>query len=141
MDKIRNEGQFREDFYYRLCSDVIHIPSLRQRLEENPEGLTEILQFTVRQILGTRSPQIVNLDISWKNNQVRKLPNNINWLYNLYASRLKLQFVPLKSMMEKQIFHPAGESIRPAIPRRLWGRHIMYIASPKSPWLAGRLNS
>ena len=43
--------------------------------------------------------------------------------------------------MEKQIFQPAGESIRPAIPRRLWGRHIMYIASPKSPWLEGRLNS
>ncbi len=59
MEKILNEGQFREDFYYRLCSDVIHVPSLRQRLEENPEELTEILQFTVRRILGTRSPQIV----------------------------------------------------------------------------------
>ena len=52
-----------------------------------------------------------------------------------------LQFVPFGINDDKQNFHPAGESIRPAIPRRFWGRHITYIASLKSPWLAGHLNS
>ena len=32
--------------------------------------------------------------------------------------------------MKQQSFHPAGESIRPAIPRRFWERHIKDIASP-----------
>jgi len=59
LDKIRASSQFRDDFYYRICSDVIHVPPLRQRLQEHPGELSEILQITVRRILGTRSPQAV----------------------------------------------------------------------------------
>ena len=36
-------GQFREDFYYRLCADVIHTPSLREQLAEAPDDLPAIL--------------------------------------------------------------------------------------------------
>ena len=33
------EGQFREDFYYRLCADVIHTPSLREQLVDAPDDV------------------------------------------------------------------------------------------------------
>jgi hypothetical protein len=35
INQLRKEGEFRDDLYYRLCSDVIEVPSLHQRLKEN----------------------------------------------------------------------------------------------------------
>jgi len=44
---LLESGTFRRDLYYRLCSDVIVVPSLQQRIEENPQELT----FMVRRLL------------------------------------------------------------------------------------------
>ncbi len=38
-----HRGGFREDFYYRLCSDIIVAPSLRERLADNPEELRHLV--------------------------------------------------------------------------------------------------
>ena len=35
LDRLRSERRFRDDFFYRLCSDVIEMPTLRQRLAES----------------------------------------------------------------------------------------------------------
>ncbi len=59
LETSRREGKFRDDFYYRLCSDVIEVPPLRRRLQENPKELEEILTITVRRILGIASKEIV----------------------------------------------------------------------------------
>jgi len=55
------------------------------------------------------------------------------------VERLGHSYVDKKKV--EDLFFKKWSDLRPAIPRRLWGRHITYIASPKSPWLAGRLNS
>ena len=39
LDELRAAGAFRDDFYYRLCSDVIEVPSLHRRLEEDDREL------------------------------------------------------------------------------------------------------
>src|SRR6266516_4333439 len=41
--ELRQSGRFREDFYYRLCSDVLQMPTLRQRLQESPAELGELV--------------------------------------------------------------------------------------------------
>ena len=46
------QGRFREDFYYRLCSDTIETPSLREQLSEAPGVLRELLQFIARRVAG-----------------------------------------------------------------------------------------
>lgn len=46
------EGRFREDFYYRLCSDLIVTPSLREQVRESPAVLRELLVFITRQVAG-----------------------------------------------------------------------------------------
>ena len=56
--KLRSEGAFRDDFYYRLCSDVITVPSLRQRIAEDPKELDNLLSLTIERIVGRPSPEL-----------------------------------------------------------------------------------
>lgn len=59
LSQLRKDGKFREDFYYRLCSDVIEVPPLRRRLDENPDELLLILSFIVERIVGKSSSPLV----------------------------------------------------------------------------------
>jgi DNA-binding NtrC family response regulator len=61
VDELRANGRFRDDFYYRLCSDVIELPSLKQRVEEDPAELALLVAFIVRRILGEDSVEICEL--------------------------------------------------------------------------------
>ncbi len=58
LQMLREGGEFRDDFYYRLCSDVIEVPPLRKRLAERPEELRDLLEVTVRRILGRQSLEL-----------------------------------------------------------------------------------
>ena len=52
LDEARAEKRFRDDFYYRLCSDVIEVPPLRVRLAEDPRELEVLLSNLVERIVG-----------------------------------------------------------------------------------------
>ena len=52
LDDLRKKGKFRHDFYYRLCSDVIHVPSLREQINEDPNTLKILLNHTIQRIIG-----------------------------------------------------------------------------------------
>lgn len=41
--QLRQQGQFRDDLYYRLCSDVIVVPGLQQRLAQEPDELGNLI--------------------------------------------------------------------------------------------------
>ena len=58
LDNLRTRGTFRDDFYYRLCSDVIEVPSLEQRLREDPRELDALLGFILRRIVGDDSEDL-----------------------------------------------------------------------------------
>ena len=58
LDKLRNASVMREDFFYRLCSDIIHVPPLRQRIAEDPGELDDLLAFTLHKITGKPSPDL-----------------------------------------------------------------------------------
>jgi DNA-binding NtrC family response regulator len=45
-------GKFREDFYYRLCSDLIHTPSLREQLDDAPGELAGLVAHVAQRLLG-----------------------------------------------------------------------------------------
>ncbi|MDP6524733.1 MAG: sigma 54-interacting transcriptional regulator [Kiritimatiellia bacterium] len=61
IDELRTEGAFRDDFFYRLCSDVIEVPPLRQRIQEDENELKDLTNLIVQRIIGEPSPEIVKL--------------------------------------------------------------------------------
>ncbi|MDH4317822.1 MAG: sigma 54-interacting transcriptional regulator, partial [Desulfobulbaceae bacterium] len=80
LSTMRRQGTFRDDFYYRLCSDTIVIPPLRKRLLENPEELDLLTARLLERITGKSSPRL--LDPVLKN--IRKsLPPNYPWHGNV----------------------------------------------------------
>ena len=83
IDELRTSGQFRDDFFYRLCSDVITVPPLRQRIREDHLELHDLLSHIVSKTVGKPSPELVDMvkkvidknlgpDYSWYGN-VREL--------------------------------------------------------------------
>ena len=50
---------FREDFYYRLCSNVIRVPTLRQQLFEDASTLEALLAHTIQRIAGQPVPELL----------------------------------------------------------------------------------
>jgi len=53
LGALRREGRFRDDFFYRLCSDVIEMPTLRQRIAEAAGELEQMVRLLVKRIAGT----------------------------------------------------------------------------------------
>ena len=51
IHKMMQEGQFRKDFYYRLCTDIIRIPSLYECLKDNPDDLKRLIKKEVQDVL------------------------------------------------------------------------------------------
>ena len=83
IDALRSQGTFRDDFYYRLCSDQITIPSLRQRIQEDERELELMLSHILQKLCGDNSDNLlsqvltsihkdVGKDYSWPGN-VREL--------------------------------------------------------------------
>jgi transcriptional regulator with PAS, ATPase and Fis domain len=61
LEALRTRGLMRDDFFYRLSSDVIQVPPLRQRLRENPDELRELLEHVFTRIVGEPCPELSDL--------------------------------------------------------------------------------
>mgnify|MGYP001027021373 CR=1 FL=1 len=61
LEEIRRQRVFRDDSYYRLCSDIIVVPPLRQRIREAPQELDDLLAHTVARMVGAPSPELVGM--------------------------------------------------------------------------------
>lgn len=59
LETLRSRKLFRDDFFYRLCSDVIHVPPLRQRLSEDPGELRQLLEHLLTRILGSAAADLI----------------------------------------------------------------------------------
>ena len=77
--ELRQSGRFREDFYYRLCSDVIHVPTLRERLRESPGELKELVTLLVERTVGPNT-DLANLVLEALD---RELPRGYPWPGNV----------------------------------------------------------
>ena len=60
LAELREQGRFRDDFFYRLCSDVIEVPTLRQRLGESPAELEQLVKLLLEPIAGERAAVLLD---------------------------------------------------------------------------------
>ncbi|MBI4602788.1 MAG: sigma-54-dependent Fis family transcriptional regulator [Planctomycetes bacterium] len=58
-------GRFREDFYYRLCSDIIVTPSLKERLSSEPGELGMLVLHLAGRIAGEEAPAVAREVEAW----------------------------------------------------------------------------
>jgi DNA-binding NtrC family response regulator len=54
------QGGFRQDLYYRLCSDVIHVPTLRERLADTPQELAHLVHHMASRLVGDEAEDVVD---------------------------------------------------------------------------------
>lgn len=52
------KGQFREDLYYRLCSDQVTTPSLAEQLADSPGLLGELIDYMARRVAGAEAEEL-----------------------------------------------------------------------------------
>mgnify|MGYP001150846220 CR=1 FL=1 len=61
IDEIQSKKLMRDDFFYRLCSDMIIVPPLRQRIEEDAGELDDLLAYTIMRITGQSAPDLTSI--------------------------------------------------------------------------------
>ena len=66
MAEEMQAGRFRGDLYYRLCSDMIQTPTLREQIADSEEELGRLILFLVRRIAGEdEAPRIASEVEGW----------------------------------------------------------------------------
>ncbi len=78
IGELRESGAFRDDFYYRLCSDVIEMPTLRQRIRESDTVLPMLVRTITGRIMGEEGMADVVLDTIQKT-----VPEDYAWPGNV----------------------------------------------------------
>lgn len=77
-------GRFREDLYYRLCSDQLVAPSLREQLDDRPEAIQGLVHFLAGRVIGDADQgeveQLAGEATAWI---AKRLPAGYAWPGNI----------------------------------------------------------
>lgn len=57
------EGRMREDFYYRICSDMVRTPSLREQLDDSPDELPRLIDAVARRLVGPEEAEPLTAEV------------------------------------------------------------------------------
>lgn len=98
-------GRFREDFYYRLCSDLIHTPTLREQLEASPDELRNLLFFIARHVIGEDAEELVAEVETWIG---QNLGRSYRWPGNFRELEQCVRNVLIRKEYRPPRMEPAG---------------------------------
>ena len=118
LEKLVEEGRFREDLFHRLNVIRIHIPKLSQRREDIPKLTEHFLQTSAREL--AVEPKVMSVaaaefltGLSWPGN-VRQLENTCRWLTVMASGReVLLADLPPELLQQtdaEQVSAPASRS-------------------------------
>jgi len=99
VEAAMHAGQLREDFYYRICSDVIEVPSLAERIRDEPSELTHLIRYLVARDLGEDSNDLASEVEAWIE---QHLGRDYGWPGNVRELEQCLRNVTIR-----RAYHPA----------------------------------
>ena len=91
--ELRRQKKFRDDFYYRLCSDVIPVPTLRQRIEETPTELNQMVNLLIHRMTGQENPNMTDEILETLK---QDLPKGYSWPGNVRELEQAVRSIILK---------------------------------------------
>ncbi|MBI1367336.1 MAG: sigma-54-dependent Fis family transcriptional regulator [Planctomycetes bacterium] len=104
-----NRGVFREDLYYRLCSDIIITPSLRERLVADPTERRRLVEFIAGRLVGDVSGEVADEVERWIDEHLGPgyaWPGNVRELEQC-----------VRNVVIRKSYHPPGRAMRSDDPR------------------------
>lgn len=107
LETEMREGRFREDFYYRLCSDTIRTPSLVEQLTDSPGDLRLLVRFIVQRIAGEEEVESLTGEVcSWID---AHLPAGYPWPGNVRELEQCVRNVLVRGSYEPRRPQPADD--------------------------------
>jgi len=101
------KGQFREDLYYRLCSDQVATPSLAEQLADSPAVLRELVLYMSRRVAGAEADALAREVMEW-------LEGNLGLQYDWPGNYRELEQC-VKNVLIRRNYRPSGGASRNAI--------------------------
>lgn len=105
-------GRFREDLYYRLCSDLITTTPLRQQLADSPEDLHNLVLFAAQRIAGDDAEEVAREVEQW-------IAANLGLDYPWPGNIRELEQC-VRNCIVRGEYHPARVSKPAADATKLW---------------------
>lgn len=105
--ELRKRGQFRDDLFYRLCSDVIEVPRLQARLAESPDELQLLVTQLVSRMTGELGLELVEPLLTTLK---KKVPANYAWPGNVRELEQVIRRIIINGQYEAGISTGASEN-------------------------------
>lgn len=80
IDELRRSSRLRNDFYYRLCSDVVSVPPLRDRLRADGGEMERLAQSILERTVGDGASSLIDEVLSVIG---RDIPAGYEWPGNV----------------------------------------------------------
>jgi len=116
LTREMREGRFREDLYYRLCSDLVTTPSLHAQIVDTPEDLHHLVRFLARRVAEEEAEPLAQEVIDWIETQLGRdylWPGNIRELEQC-----------VRNVLIRRTYRPAGTPRGAGDPRRELGEAV-----------------
>jgi transcriptional regulator with AAA-type ATPase domain len=99
LAEAMEEGRFREDLYYRLCSDIIVTPSLYEQIQSEKDELEKLVLFIARREVDDEAPELAAEVLAWIGSELGPdypWPGNIRELSQC-----------VRNILIRKVYHPA----------------------------------
>jgi hypothetical protein len=98
--------RFREDFYYRLCSDIVTTPTLADQLRASPDELSNLVRFLAARIVGDEEADGVAAEVeTWIR---RELGADYRWPGNVRELEQCVRNVLVRGAYRPHVLHAPG---------------------------------
>ena len=80
VTELRHKGRLREDFYYRLSANVITIPTLHQRIAQDPQELNRLVATLLQRMISSTDQSLIDQVLK---SLSQNLPADYQWPGNV----------------------------------------------------------